>query len=126
MKLQTRLIACMLVLMSGVALAERPPGVPGPRMDIDKLEILLELDGYQKQEVQKILEAQHASMRAKREALRASHTRPSREELQAQHEAARQETRTQLEKVLSPEQLEKFDVLTERPPLRQRRDRKTD
>jgi len=127
MTLKTGLIACVLVLTSGMALADRPPqGMPGPRMDIDKLEILLELDAYQKQEVQKILEAQHAAMRAKREELRAAQTRPSREEMHAQREAIRKDTRAQLEKVLSAEQLTKLDVLTEHPPMRQRRQRKPD
>jgi hypothetical protein len=127
MKLQTGLIAGVLVLMSGVALANRPPqGMGGPRMDIDKLEILLDLDAYQKQEVQKILESQRAAMRAKREELRKSQTRPSREEMFAQREAAQKETRTQLEKILSEQQLKKFDVLTEHPPLRQRHAVKSD
>jgi hypothetical protein len=127
MKLKTRLIAGALVLMSGVALADRGPGMAGPHMNIDKLEILLELDGYQKQEVQKILEAQRASMVAKREELRASQTRPSREEMQAQRAAAQRDTRAKLEKILSEQQLKKFDVLTERPPMRHReRARKAD
>ena len=127
MKLKTRLIAGALMLMSGVALAaDGPrPGMPGPRMDIEKLEILLDLDAYQKQEVQKILEAQHAAMRAKREELRASQTRPSREEMFAQREAAQKETRAKLEKLLSEQQLKKFDVLMERP-RRDRGERKAD
>lgn len=123
MKLKTGLIAGVLVLMSGVALADRGPGMAVPRMDIEKLEILLDLDAYQKQEVQKILEAQRESMRMKREELRAAQTRPSFEERQAQHAAAQKETRAKLEKILSEQQLKKFDVLTERPPMRQRRDR---
>ncbi len=119
MKLKTGLIAGVMVLASGVAFAN-PQGMPGPRLNMDKLEILLDLDAYQKQEVQKTLEAQHAAMRAKREELRASKTRPSREEMKAQHEAAQQETRAKLGKILSEQQMKKFDVLTERPPMRQR------
>lgn len=127
MTLKTRLIACVLLLTSGIALADRPPhGMPAPRMDIDKLEILLDLDAYQKQEVQKILEAQRAAMRAKREEIRAAQTRPSREEMHAQRQAIRKETRAQLEQVLRAEQLAKLDVLTERPQQRHRRQHKAD
>lgn len=127
MKLKTGLIAGVLVLMSGVALANRPPqGMGGPGMNIDKLEILLDLDAYQKQEVQKILEAQHTAMRAKREEMRAAQTRPSREEMMAQREATQKDTRAKLEKILSEQQLKKFDVLTERPPMRQRHAIKSD
>lgn len=125
MKLKTRLMTGVLVLMSGVALAGPAPAAAGPHMQIDKLEILLDLDAYQKQEVQKILEAQHAARVAKREELRASNTRPSRAEMFAQREAAQKETRGKLEKILTEQQLKKFDVLTERPPMRERRERKT-
>jgi hypothetical protein len=117
MKMKTRLLTGLLVLMSGVALANRQP--PGPAwMSIDKLEILLDLDAYQKQEVQKILEARHAARRAKREQMRNAETRPSFDQMQTERATAQAETRTQLAKILSEIQLKKFDVLTERPPLR--------
>lgn len=118
MNMKTRLLTVMLMSMSGVAMAERMPPGP-PRMGIDKLEILLDLDAYQKQEVQKILEAQRASMDAKREQFRNSETRPSFEEMQAEREAALSVTRAQLANVLSETQLKKFDVLTERPRMRE-------
>jgi len=127
MNVKTRLMTGVLVLLSGVALADSPPpGAPGhgpgarPGMSIDKLEVLLDLDAYQKQEVQKILDEQHAAMRAKREQLRNSQTRPSFAEMQAQREAAQKETHAKLAKILSEQQLKKFDVLTEHPPMRPR------
>jgi hypothetical protein len=41
--MKTRLLATVLLLVSGMALADRPPP-GGPAMNIDKLEILLDLD----------------------------------------------------------------------------------
>jgi hypothetical protein len=119
MKTKTRLLAGVLMVMSGIALADGPPkGHPAAGMNIDKLEILLDLDAYQKQEVQKIFESQREAMRAKREQLRDSKARPSFEQMQAEREAAQKETRAKLEKLLTEQQLKKFDVLTERPPMR--------
>lgn len=115
-------LAGVLMLASVVAMADGPrAGGHGPHMNIDKLEILLDLDAYQKQEVQKILEAQRAEMRAKREQMRAAEQRPSVEERRAQREAQQKATRAKLEKILSEQQLKKFDVLNERPRMRGRR-----
>jgi hypothetical protein len=117
--MKTRLLAAGLLLaMSGIALADRGPPGPPPGFDIDKLEILLDLDAYQKSEVQKILDAQRETMRAKREQLRASDTRPSFEAMQKERESAQAATRSQLSKILSEQQLKKFDVLNERPQMR--------
>jgi hypothetical protein len=117
--MKTRLLAMGLLLaMSGVALANRPPpGGPPPGFDIDKLEVLLDLDAYQKQEVQKVLDTQREAMRAKREQMRSSNTRPSFEEMQKERGVAQAATRAQLAKFLSDQQLKKFDVLNERPPF---------
>lgn len=116
--MKTRLLATgVLLAISSVALAHRPGGPP-PGFDIDKLEILLDLDAYQKSEVQKILDSQRDAMRAKREQMRNSETRPSFEEIEKERNAAQQATRAKLAKLLSEQQLKKFDVLTERPPMR--------
>jgi hypothetical protein len=116
--MKTRILATGLLLaISSVALAHRPGGPP-PGLDIDKLEILLDLDAYQKSEVQKVLDSQRDAMRAKREQLRSSGTRPSFDEMQKERDAAQKETHTKLSKVLSEQQLKKFDVLAERPAMR--------
>ena len=108
----------LLLVMGSVALADRsPPGHP-PGFDIDKLEVLLDLDAYQKSEVQKILDAHRDAMRAKREELRNAQTRPSFEQIQQEREAAQKATRTQLANVLNEQQLKKYDVLSERPQRR--------
>jgi hypothetical protein len=126
--MKTRLLALGLLLaMSGIALANRPPsGGPPPGFNIDKLEVLLDLDAYQKQEMQKVLDAQHAAMRAKREQMRSSNTRPSFEAMQKEREAAQAGTRAKLAKILSDQQLKKFDVLNERPAMRARGPRNKD
>lgn len=116
--MKTRLLAtCTLLAISAVALAQRPPhGAPG-RFDIDQLEILLDLDAYQKSEVQKILDVQRDEMHTKREQMRDSSSRPSFDEMQKEREAARTATRGKLAKILSEQQLKKFDALTS-PPKR--------
>ena len=119
MTMKRGLIAGVLMMVSAVALAQSPtPGASAPRSHIDRLEILLDLDAYQKQEVEKILEAQRADLRAKREQARESNVRPSREQRMAERAAEQQATREKLAKILSDQQLKKFDVLNERPAMR--------
>jgi len=114
--MKTRLLAtCALLALSTAALADRPHGPPPGRFDIDQLEVLLDLDAYQKTEVQKILDSQREAMQAKREQLREAKTRPSFDEMQKQRETARADTRAKLQKILNDQQLKKFDVLTEAP-----------
>jgi len=119
--MKTRLIATgVLLAMSTLALADRGPPSGHPLMDIDKLEVLLDLDSYQKSEVQRILDAQRDARRAKREQLRSSDTRPSFEQRAEERAAAQKATRDQLAQVLNAQQLKKFDVLAERPDRRRR------
>lgn len=116
MKTKTRWLAGVLVLMSGAAIAQPAPHAHSHgAMDIDKLEILLDLDAYQKQELQKIFDARREAMIAKRKELRAAQTRPNFEEMRSAREAEQKQTRAQLEKLLTEQQLKKFDVLAERP-----------
>jgi Spy/CpxP family protein refolding chaperone len=106
MKVRTGLITAVLLMASAATWAQAPaPGHHG-RMDMDRLEVLLELDAYQKQEVQKIFDARREARREKRSQLR----------------DAGKQTREQLAKVLSEEQLKKLDALMEfdrpHPPRR--------
>jgi hypothetical protein len=105
-------------LASSVALAQTPvPSAPGPDAErMDRMALLLDLDAYQKTEVEKILKEHHEKMRAEREAARASGTRPSREEMQAKREQSKQELHTQLSSVLNETQLKKFEALREGGP----------
>jgi Spy/CpxP family protein refolding chaperone len=113
MKYRIPLLAAAM-LASSIAVAQPPSGAR-PAPDMERLGILLDLNDFQKGEVQKILEAQHQEMLTIREQARASGTRPSREEMQQRREQFRQETLTKLQTVLTPEQLKKFEVLHDHP-----------
>jgi Spy/CpxP family protein refolding chaperone len=91
------------------------PGFGGPP-DIDRLAILLDLDPYQKGEVQRVLTAQREAMRAERQQARASGQRPSFEEMQAKRQANEDAIVGQLKNVLSDTQITKLKVLLEPPP----------
>jgi Spy/CpxP family protein refolding chaperone len=110
MKLRVALIAAAL-LASAVALAG-PHGGPGP--DMDRMAILLDLNDSQKAEVQKILSEQHDKVDAVHQEQRAAGTKPTREERAKFHEELKQDTITKLQAVLSPEQIKKFEALTDR------------
>ena len=99
----------LFTVLTGVATAQPPE--PGERLD--RMAILLDMTDYQKTEVQRIFEEQRETMRAAHEAMRESGVRPSREEMQAQRQQARDSLRLQLEGVLTPEQMTKFDILAE-------------
>lgn len=100
-----------LTLIAGTALADGPRqgGARGP--DVDQLAIVLELDDYQKQEVERIMTEHHEAARARREAHRASGERPDRETMAAVREQMQANLRAELATVLSGEQLEKLDAL---------------
>lgn len=99
-------------LASSVALAETPAAsAPGPNMD--RMALLLDLDAYQKTEVEKVLKEHHEQVRAARAAARASGERPSRDEMKVKREQYRQELHTKLSGVLNETQLKKFDALHE-------------
>ncbi|MBL8268286.1 hypothetical protein [Steroidobacter sp.] len=115
MKTKVTLLA-LAWLASGVAFAaDKPATPPGPNMD--RMALLLDLDAYQKTEVEKILKAQHEQIRTEREAARASGAeRPSREEMEAKRTQYRQDLQTKLSGVLNETQLKKFEALHERGP----------
>jgi Spy/CpxP family protein refolding chaperone len=112
MKSRVALIAAAL-LASAVALAGPHEGHPGP--DMDRMAVLLDLNDSQKAEVQKILSEQHEKLDAKHEELKAAGTKPTREERQKFHEEMKQDLTARLQGVLTPEQMKKFDVLTDHP-----------
>lgn len=96
-------------IVTGVAMAQPPDRAE----HMDRVAILLDLDDYQKAEVQRILQEQRETARATREAVRESGQRPSREERMALREQMRDATMTRLQGVLRPEQITKFEVLSE-------------
>jgi Spy/CpxP family protein refolding chaperone len=112
MKSRVALIAAAL-LASAVALAGPHEGPPGP--DMNRMAVLLDLNDSQKAEVQKILNEQHEKLKAKHEELHAAGTKPTREERQKFHEEMKQDLTAKLQGVLTPEQMKKFDALTDHP-----------
>lgn len=121
MKTKVTLLA-LAWLASGVAFAAdtttatTPPAGVAPGMDIDNLALLLDLNSYQKTEVEKILKERQEQMRSEFESARASGTRPSRDEMKAKFEQSKQELQTKLSAVLDETQLKKFEALQERGP----------
>lgn len=116
MKTKVTLLA-LAWLTSSVALAQAPatPAAgPDSSQRMDRLALLLDLDAYQKTELEKVLKEQHEKMRSEREAARASGaSRPSREEMAAKRDQYKQELHTQLSGFLNETQLKKFDALHE-------------
>lgn len=96
-------------LASSVALAEPPASPPGP--DMDRMALLLDLDAYQKTEVEKVLKEHQEQVRVAREAARASGVRPSRDAMKARRGQYQQELHTKLSGILNETQLKKFDAL---------------
>jgi len=122
----TVLALTALCLTAGAVSAE-PPDAPaqGRRPSIERLAADLQLDDYQKGEVERILEAQHQSMRTARAQLEASGEQPSREEMRKRHDQMQQETLEALKPILTEEQLQKFQTLMKdrrRGPPPERRD----
>jgi hypothetical protein len=115
MKTQVTTLLALAWLTSSVALAQTPTtSAEGPGTErMDRMALLLDLDAYQKTEVEKILKAHHEKKRGEFETARASGTRPTREEMQAKREESQQELRTQLSGVLNETQLKKFEALHE-------------
>ena len=101
-------------LTSGIALAQAPAMAHGSDAErMDRMALLLDLDAYQKTEVEKVLKEHHEKMRSEHEAMRASGTRPSREEMQAKREQSKEELRTKLSGILNETQMKKFEALKE-------------
>ena len=116
-------VIAVLGLVAGAAVAQPPPGLPpGGRFDMDDLTILLDLDAYQKGEVERVLTEQREAQRAAREAQRAAQEsaatdeRPSRDEMRARREQNREELFGKLQNTLTEQQLTKLKILMEAGP----------
>lgn len=112
MNLRT-VIPFALFLAAATAAAAPPPHGP----DMDKVALLLDLDDYQRQQVEAAFVAQREAQRAKFEA---SEERPDFEALRAAREEILGELKTSLADVLSPLQLEKLEALMTLMPHRER------
>ena len=86
-----------------------------PGLDIDRLTVLLDLDPYQKGQVQQALTDQRNAMHAERQSEKAAGARPSFQEMQARRAQAEQDLIGKLSTVLSDAQITKLKVLLEPP-----------
>jgi hypothetical protein len=112
--------ACALAATAALA---QPPGGPGhggfggpgpggpPEANLERLAVLLDLDPYQKQEVERVLKEQRDTMQAERKALEGTGERPSFADIQSRREHAREDTITKLQGVLSELQITKLKLL---------------
>ena len=112
--MRTSVIALTL-LLAGTAFAQTPPAPPTTHSRIaqmmDNLTVLLDLTDAQRPQVQAILEAQHAQMKAAFDQAKASGTKPDYTQMKATHEQMEADTIQKLTPVLSAAQLKKFQVL---------------
>src|SRR5207248_5972383 len=92
-----------LALLWGGALCAQTPTAPPPNAaaHLDKLATLLDLTDAQKAQVQAVLEAEHAKLRAAHEKAKASGTKPAWEQMKALHQQIHQETLHKLAPMLS-------------------------
>jgi hypothetical protein len=116
MKRLNSLIA-IVGLAAGAASAQPPGPAPGGRFDMDDLAILLDLDAYQKGEVERVFTEQREAQRAAREQREAAteDERPSREEMRALREQNREALFGKLQNTLTEQQITKLKILMEPP-----------
>ena len=114
MKRLTFALSALLLTAYAVHAQTPPPGGPprgGP--PFERIAQALNLDETQKPEVKRILEELRAKHEAEREKFRASGTRPTPEQMQAQMQADDAALLTQLQGVLRTDQLDKWKQLQE-------------
>jgi hypothetical protein len=111
----TRLSVLVVVfgMTAGAALGQ-PPGPPaGGLLDIEQLAILLDLDAYQKGEVERVLEEQREAFRAAREERAAAVEPPLRDDKQARRAQEGEELIGKLRNTLTAQQIQKLEIVIE-------------
>ena len=106
-------IGIIAILLVGIAFAQPPKNKSeeqrqGP--DMEKLQILLDLNDEQVVQMEALLQKQQKEMQAKR-ALMSEERNAMMEEMKVEREQVREAHQNELEKILTPEQLKKFEVL---------------
>ena len=117
---QLKVFVALLGFAAAAASAQPPGPHGGPHgmgfggpLDIDKLAILLDLDAYQKGEVQRVLTEQREAMRTERKQQQASGERPSFDEMRARRQQNEEALVGKLKNVLTDSQITKLKVLME-------------
>lgn len=109
-------LACAVGAYAQNAATGAPPMPPGPTPEMKaqhmaNLAVLLDLTEAQQAQVQTVLDAEHAQMKAAMEQAHASGTKPDWQQMKAMHEKMQQETLQKLSTVLSATQLKKLQAL---------------
>lgn len=103
-----------LLLAAGVAAAQTtsPSSSTQHLNRLDRMAVLLDLTDTQKLQVQQILETQRQQMKAFWQQQSSSGAKPNFQQLRTERQQLQQQTLAELQKILSPEQVQKFQVLT--------------
>ena len=111
-------VLALALFCAGAAFAQSAPPAPTAAQQaarqaqhMDNLATLLDLTDAQKGQVQTVLQAEHAKMKAAFEQAKSSGTKPDWQQMKALHQQLEQETLQKLTPVLSALQLKKFQVL---------------
>ncbi|MBV9343819.1 MAG: hypothetical protein JO341_08885 [Gammaproteobacteria bacterium] len=113
-----RLTLLLAALLASASLsAQSPPAPPDPAAHeakmMDNLAVLLDLTDAQRPQVQAILKDEHAKIRQSMDQAHAGGAMPDHAQLKALHEQIHQDAVQRLTPVLSPLQLQKFEILSE-------------
>lgn len=111
MKTPIAVLALTLSCLIGANAMADAPTRPDRGAHMERLALLLDMNDYQKTEVEKIFTEQREQMRTAREQARASGVRPSREEMRAAHLQSKQNLDARLAGVLDATQLKKLAAL---------------
>lgn len=111
MKTPLAALALTLSCLIGASAMADAPTRPDRSAHMDRLALLLDMNDYQKTEVEKIFTEQREPMRAARAQSRASGVRPSREDMRAAHLQSKENLDTRLAGVLDATQLKKLAAL---------------
>ena len=111
-------VLALALMCAGAAFAQSPPAAPPAAQQaarqaehMNNLGVLLDLTDQQKTQVQTILQAEHAQMKAAFDQAKSSGSKPDWQQMKALHQQVEQETLQKLTPVLSALQLKKFQVL---------------
>jgi hypothetical protein len=113
--MKASILTAVLLCAVGAAAAQTPntnggaPDHGAQRME--RLAVLLDLNDGQKAQVQTVLQEEHAKAMQFFQQAKASGTRPTPQQMQAQHQQMQAETLQKLSTVLTESQLKKFQVL---------------
>lgn len=113
MKTPITVLSLALSCLIGASALAEPPARAERGAHMDRLAVLLDMNDYQKTEVEKIFKEQREQMRTAHEQARASGVRPSREDMINARKQSRQTLDTRLSSVLDATQLQKLAVLQE-------------